>query len=131
VGPPAFVLEEWQEHDIVRPLFGEVVWDASGGAMCAGTGWRGSSSARKNGKSELAAGIVLYLLVGDDEEAAEVYGAAKDTKQAGKVGEVVDADAETAAAAQRRSGQGGRLQFNKNSRRIFDERRLVLRGDHR
>jgi phage terminase large subunit-like protein len=41
--------------------------------------------ARKNGKSELAAGIMLYMLVGDDEQSAEIYCAAKDTKQAGKV----------------------------------------------
>jgi hypothetical protein len=30
--------------------------------------------ARKNGKSELLAGIALYLLVADGEEGAEVYG---------------------------------------------------------
>jgi phage terminase large subunit-like protein len=40
---------------------------------------------RKNGKSELAAGIALYLLFADGEEGAEVYGAAGDREQAGIV----------------------------------------------
>ena len=40
---------------------------------------------RKNGKSAIASAFVLYLLIGDDEESSEVYGAAVDTKQAAKV----------------------------------------------
>ncbi len=38
--------------------------------------------ARKNGKTELTAGIALYLLVADGEEGAEIYGCAKDRDQA-------------------------------------------------
>jgi phage terminase large subunit-like protein len=37
---------------------------------------------KKNGKSDLAAGIALYLLAGDNEPGAEVYGAACDKEQA-------------------------------------------------
>jgi len=37
---------------------------------------------RKNGKSETAAGIALYLLFADGEEGAQVYGAAGDRDQA-------------------------------------------------
>lgn len=46
--------------------------------------------ARGNGKSEIDAGIALYLVMGDDEESAEIYGAAKDTKQARKVWDVAE-----------------------------------------
>lgn len=38
--------------------------------------------ARKNGKSELAAAIALYLLIADGEQAPQIYGAAKDADQA-------------------------------------------------
>jgi phage terminase large subunit-like protein len=37
---------------------------------------------RKNGKSQLAAGIGLNLLVNDDEPGAEIYSAAADKEQA-------------------------------------------------
>lgn len=112
----AFVLEPWQEHDIIRPLFGEVVWSTEVNAHVRRYRLAFIVLARKNGKSEIAAGIVLYLLVGDDEEAAEIYGAAKDTKQAGKVGEVVERMRQLSPVL------SGRLGFNKNSRRVFDEK---------
>lgn len=44
--------------------------------------------ARKNGKSEIVAGIMLYLLVMDGEESAEVYGCAKNREQASLVFDV-------------------------------------------
>jgi phage terminase large subunit-like protein len=37
---------------------------------------------RKNGKTEIAAGIALYMLLADGEAGAEVYGAAGDLEQA-------------------------------------------------
>jgi phage terminase large subunit-like protein len=40
---------------------------------------------RKNGKTELAAAIALYMLLADGETGAEVYGAAADRDQAGLV----------------------------------------------
>lgn len=81
----AFVLDRWQELEIVRPVFGEVVWSEDWGRYVRRYRIAYIVMARKNGKSALAAALVLYLLVADGEEAAEVYGAAKNTRQAGKV----------------------------------------------
>jgi phage terminase large subunit-like protein len=81
----AFVLDRFQEQEIIRPLFGEVIWSRELERYVRRYRVAYIVVARKNGKSELAAGIQLYMLVGDGEEAAEVYSAAKDTKQAGKV----------------------------------------------
>jgi phage terminase large subunit-like protein len=111
-----FILDDWQESGIIRPMFGEVVWSTEWECYTRRYSVAYIVLGRKNGKSELAAGIVLYLLVGDDEESAEVYGAAKDTKQAGKVGEVVE------RMRQLSPKLAARLKFNKNSRRIYDER---------
>lgn len=111
----AFVLRPWQENDIVRPLFGEVLWSDEWGCYVRRYRIAYIVLARKNGKSELAAGLLLYLLVGDDEEAAEVYGAAKDTKQAGKVFEPAWRMVQLSQTLSQR------LKHNKNSRRIFDE----------
>lgn len=80
-----FILKDWQEHEIIRPLFGEVDWSEDFGMYARRFRIAYIIVARKNGKSEIAAGILLYLLLGDDEDFAEVYSAAKDTKQAGKV----------------------------------------------
>lgn len=72
-----FVLEPWQEHDIVRPIFG---WKR-------GDGTRRFRRcfiwvARKNGKTELAAGIALLMLLGDAEQGGEVYSIASEEAQA-------------------------------------------------
>jgi phage terminase large subunit-like protein len=114
----AFKLEPWQEHEIIRPLFGEVAWSTEW--RCYARRYRIAYIVlgRKNGKSEIAAGIALYMLVGDDEEAAEVYGAAKDTKQARKVWE--PAERMRTLSPKLNSDLGGRLGVNKNERRIFD-----------
>lgn len=112
----AFALDDWQEHEVVRPVFGEVVWSPEWECYVRRYRTAHIVVARKNGKSELAAGMVLYLLVGDDEEASEVYGAAKDTKQAGKVADVVE------RMRQLSPRLNARLKFNKNSRRIYDEK---------
>jgi phage terminase large subunit-like protein len=112
----AFVLDPWQENEIVRPLFGEVHYSPEWDGYVRRYSVAYVVLGRKNGKSELAAGIVLYLLVGDDEESSEVYGAAKDTKQAGKVGEVVERMRQLSPVL------AARLKFNKNSRRVFDEK---------
>ena len=111
----AFLLEPFQEWEIIRPLFGEVMWSADWGSYVRRYQVGGIVLGRKNGKSELGAGIVLKLLVGDDEEAAEVYGAAKDTKQARKVGDVVERMRQLSPLL------ADRLGFNKNERRVFDE----------
>lgn len=72
-----FVLEPWEEHDIIRPLFG---WKRKDGTRrfrrCFV--W----IARKNGKTELAAGVALLMLVGDAEMGGQVFSIATDEPQA-------------------------------------------------
>lgn len=71
-----FELIDWQEQ-IVRDVFGTLKPD----------GYRQFNTAyieipKKQGKSELAAAVALYLLCCDGEESAEVYGCAADRNQA-------------------------------------------------
>lgn len=110
----AFELELWQEHDIIRPVFGEVIWSPEWQRYVRRFNVATIVIARKNGKSEIVAGIALYLLIADDEEGAEIYGAAKDTKQAGKVWEPASRMRLLSAVLAKRLG------VNKNNRRIFD-----------
>lgn len=75
-----FILEDWQRDEIVAPIFGTI--DPSGlrtyrEAMVG--------LPRKNGKSEIAAGIALYMTVADGEYGAEVYSVAGSKAQAGIV----------------------------------------------
>lgn len=65
---------------MIMPLFG---WMRPDGTRRFRTGY--IQIAKKNGKSTLAAGINLYMLVGDGEMGAEVYCAAVDRPQAGIV----------------------------------------------
>lgn len=76
-----FTLEDWQEWEIIRPLFGTI--DPATGRRWYREALIGVS--RKNGKSELAAAMALYLLVADGEFGAEVYSLAGDRKQASLV----------------------------------------------
>lgn len=74
-----FLLPPWQK-EIIRELFGRIKDD----------GTRQYSTCyieipKKNGKTELAAGIALYLLTAEGEIGAEVYGAASSRDQAGIV----------------------------------------------
>lgn len=80
-----FALAPWQEHEIIRPMFGEVIWSDQWGRYVRRYSRATIVMARKNGKSALLSGIALYMLCGDGEESAEVYGAAANTRQAGKV----------------------------------------------
>lgn len=71
-----FTLQAWQ-RDFLREAFG---WKLR-------TGERQYKTAfvflpKKNGKSTLAAGVALYLLLADGEMGAEVYAAAADKEQA-------------------------------------------------
>lgn len=111
-----FVLEDWQELEIARPLFGEVVWSTEWNRYVRRYRIAYIVMARKNGKSALAAAIVLYLLTADGEDAAEVYGAAKNTRQAGKVYLPVKRMKELSPALSKR------LTENKAARRIFDSK---------
>ena len=81
----AFILTEWQDADIIRPIFGTVRWSEEYGEYVRRyrTAW--IEIGRKNGKSELLAGIMLYLLGFDGEGSAQLYGCARDKKQAALV----------------------------------------------
>lgn len=72
-----FVLEGWQADDIVRPLFG---WKRKDGTRryrrCI------VFVPRKNGKTELAAGVSLLALTGDGELAGQGYALASNGDQA-------------------------------------------------
>ena len=77
-----FDLIDWQEQ-IIRDIFGILKPD----------GTRQFTTAyievpKKNGKSEIAAGIALYMLCADGEQRAEVYGCAADRDQASLVFDV-------------------------------------------
>ena len=77
-----FKLLPWQEK-IIRDLFGTI----------KANGYRQFNTAfveicKKAGKSELAAAVALYMLAGDGEEGAEIYGCANDRQQASIVFDV-------------------------------------------
>ncbi len=72
-----FRLERWQSNDIVRPLFG---WKRADGTRRYRRCYVWVP--RKNGKTELAAGVGLLLLVGDAELGGEVYAIASHEGQA-------------------------------------------------
>ncbi len=76
----SFELRPWQENDIIRPLFGTIRPD---GLRQYRTCY--VEMPRKNGKTELAAGVALYLFLADGEPGAEVYSAAIDRDQASLV----------------------------------------------
>jgi phage terminase large subunit-like protein len=76
VGP--FELLAWQRDELIRPLFGWVRPDGTRRYRRAGI-W----VPKKNGKSTIAAGLELYMLVMDNEPGAEVYSLANDRQQAG------------------------------------------------
>jgi phage terminase large subunit-like protein len=111
-----FVLAAWQEHEIVRPLFGEVHWSQQWGRYVRRYTRATVVMGRKNGKSALLSGLALYMLCADGEESAEVYGAAANTRQAGKV-------FEPATKMVKRSPiLNERLTHIKNQRRLVDEK---------
>ena len=74
-----FKLLPWQET-VIRDLFGVVKADGTRQFRTAYV-----ETAKKSGKTELAAAIALYLLCADGEQRAEVYGAAADRQQASLV----------------------------------------------
>lgn len=79
-----FILLEYQKEEIIRPLFG---WKNADGSRKYRTSF--IFLPRKNGKSTLAAAIILTLLYLDREFGAEYYSAANDRDQAKIVYSVV------------------------------------------
>ncbi len=81
--PKRFVLEPWQK-DYVRNLMG---WKSKA------TGLRKHRTTyleipRKNGKTTLSAGLLLYMLLVDKENGKEIYSAATTRDQAGLIFEI-------------------------------------------
>lgn len=111
-----FVLAKWQRDDIVRPVFGTVVWSEEFGEYVRRYLVVWIELARKNGKSELLAGIMLYLLVADGEESAELYGCARDRDQASLVFDVAARMVQLSPVLFRR------LQIRAHIKRIIDPR---------
>src|SRR5215468_6088089 len=72
----------WEEYEVIRPLFGVVEYEPSWARYVRRYRELYLSTGRKNGKTELVAGLTLYLTCADGEEAAEVYGLALDKDQA-------------------------------------------------
>jgi phage terminase large subunit-like protein len=70
----------WQENEIIHPLFGTL--DKNG---CRQYRTCYVEVPRKNGKTELGAGVGLYLLFADNEPGAQIYSAAGDRMQAGLI----------------------------------------------
>jgi phage terminase large subunit-like protein len=109
-----FHLSTWQVRDIMEPLFATVAWSAESGRYVRRYRLAWIEVARKNGKSELLAGIALYLLIADDEEGAEIYGCAMDRDQARKVFDVAERMVHLSPLL------SSRLRINKQAKRIYD-----------
>lgn len=77
-----FMPAAWESDEVLTPLFGTVEFDEHWGRYVRRYRELYLSTGRKNGKTELIAGITLYLTAGDGEEEAEVYGLALDKDQA-------------------------------------------------
>lgn len=75
-----FELLDWQVAWLIEPVFG---WKHPDGTRIIRTVW--FEIPRKNGKSTVSSGLGLYLTCADREPGAEVYAAAGDKKQAGRV----------------------------------------------
>ena len=91
------MLLPWQEQ-IVRDIFGIVKENGKRQFLTAYV-----EIPKKQGKSELAAAVALYLLYADNEQSAEVYGAACDRNQASIVFDVAKQMVQMSPALMRRS----------------------------
>lgn len=76
-GTQPFHLLDWWYRDVIAPLFG---WKTRDGRRRYQKGF--ITTAKKSGKSTVLAGLPLYMMLGDNEEEAEVYSAAVDRDQA-------------------------------------------------
>lgn len=113
-----FLLSPWQRDDIVHPLFGEVVFSEQYQRFVRRYRLAWIELARKNGKSELLAGIALYLMLADGEEGAAIYGVARDRDQARLIWDVAARMVQLSPSLARRRG----LTVYRHDKRIWDER---------
>lgn len=80
-----FILDGWQRDEIIRPMFGTVMYDSQYGEWVRQYRLAWVELGRKNGKSEILSALALLFLCADDEESAEVYSVAADKDQAALV----------------------------------------------
>ena len=111
-----FELADWQVDDIIGPVFGTVRWDGEHQTYVRRYRILFIELGRKNGKSELLAGIGLYLCVGDDEAGAEIYSCALDRDQARKVFDVAERMVKLSPVL------SSRLKIYAQAKRIVDEK---------
>lgn len=71
------LLEPWQDHCMIAPLFG---WKRADGTRRFRTSYK--ELPRKTGKTTIEAGIAIQGLLADDEQGAEVYTTATKREQA-------------------------------------------------
>ncbi len=105
-GKPLELLD-WQWRNVVGPLYG---WKRRSGVRR----FRRASVwvPKKNGKSTLAAALILYALMADGEAGAEIYGAAADRNQASIIFD------EVAAMVKQSPAMAKRLDVNRTIRRV-------------
>lgn len=111
-----FILAAWQRDDIIRPLFGRVVWSDEFDSYKRRYEVAWFEVARKCGKTELLAGVMLYLLVADGEESGEIYGVARDITQAKLAFDVAAQMVKFSPVLSKR------LQVSDYKKRIYDSR---------
>lgn len=109
-----FVLLDWQRDELVLPLFGWEMLDEKGRWVRR---YRIAyiELPKKNGKSTLASGIGLYMLVADGEHGGEIYSAATNREQAGIV------HGEAIAMVKASPGLSEILDVNKTTKQITFE----------
>lgn len=117
-----FIPSTWQRERVLAPLFGRVTYDTKRARYVRQYRLLYLCVARKNGKSELLAGMMLYLLCADGEQGAELYGLALDRDQAGQVYRVASRMVVLNPAL------AGRLQVIPSSKRIVDEHTASFYG---
>lgn len=110
-----FVPAPWEMDEVIRPLLGTVVWDSVRRRYVRRYRELYLSTGRKNGKTELIAGLMLYLLAGDGEAGAELYGLALDKDQAALAWRVAARMVELSETL------AARLMVAKGAKRIVDE----------
>ncbi|MFE9335265.1 terminase large subunit [Streptomyces sp. NPDC007063] len=100
-GTPLY-LQTWQKVWVIYPIFGWLCYDeeAEQDIRVIRSAW--VEIPRKAGKSTLASGIALTLLLADREEGAEVYAAAASLEQAGRVADDAKRMAQTSRAVRGR-----------------------------
>lgn len=104
------MLEPWQRDRIIRPLFG---WKRANGTRRFRRAY--IEVPKKNGKSTMASGVGLALLLADGEMGAEVYSTATDREQASIV------HGEAIRMVQASPELSRRLRINATTKNIGDE----------